>query len=175
MTVRRKHIGRLTQNILLENKIEAAPVDVFAIAEKLSLKVQEQKANDDLSGFLYRNPKENTALIGVNRSHSSERQRFTVAHEVGHFLLHSDERVHVDRGFEIKRRDNKSKEGTDTEEVEANLFAAELLMPADFLIRDLSKMESIDLSNESALKGLAKKYQVSSQALAFRLAYLGFA
>lgn len=174
MTVRRKHISRLARNILLENRIEAAPVDVFQIAMKMGLEVREQKADDDLSGFLYRGQAGNPTWIGINSAHSSQRQRFTIAHEIGHFVLHPTERVHVDKGYEIKRRDNKSKEGTDIEEIESNLFAAELLMPADFLIRDLSQMESIDLSDDNALKELAKRYQVSAQALAVRLAALGF-
>jgi Zn-dependent peptidase ImmA (M78 family) len=116
----------------------------------------------------------NPTWIGINSTHSIQRQRFTVAHEIGHFLLHSTDRVHVDKRYEIKRRDNKSKEGTDVEEMESNLFAAELLMPADFLIRDLSEMKSIDLSDENALKQIAKHYQVSTQALAVRLTALGF-
>lgn len=174
MTVRRKHIGRLAQTILAENKVEAAPVDVFAIAGKLNLDVKKQKADDELSGFLYRNPRENTNLIGVNRLHTGERQRFTVAHEIGHFLLHNEDVVHVDKGQQIKRRDAKSKEGTDVEEMEANLFAAELLMPESFLIRDLAHM-NIDLHNDAAITKLARKYQVSTQALGYRLAYLGFA
>jgi Zn-dependent peptidase ImmA (M78 family) len=82
--------------------------------------------------------------------------------------------VHVDRRYEIQRRDNKSKEGTDNDEKEANLFAAELLMPEEFLHRDLAELGGIDLADETELKKLAVRYQVSPQALAFRLAYLGY-
>jgi Zn-dependent peptidase ImmA (M78 family) len=175
MTVRRKLIRRLTQDIRSKNNVEAAPVDVFGIAHGLGLEIREERTKEELSGFLFRNQKENVAVIGVNSMQSPVRQRFTVAHEIGHFMLHSDDRLHVDKGYEVKLRDQKSKEGTEIDEMEANLFAAELLMPEDFLARDIAEMGSVDLNDEKALKGLAGQYKVSSQALAFRLAYLGYA
>ena len=64
--------------------------------------------------------------------------------------------------------------GEDVEEREANLFAAELLMPAAFLKEDLLGKD-VDLIGDSAfLQRLAKKYDVSVQALTFRLANLGY-
>lgn len=175
MTVRRKLIRRMTQELLARHNVTSAPVDVFQIAKSMDLEIHQEKTDDDLSGFLYRDPKSKRAVIGVNSRHSTVRQRFTVAHEIAHHELHSDDEIHVDKGYEIKLRDGKSKEGTDLEEMEANLFAAELLMPDGFLIRDIAEMGRVDLSSEEALKDLAKRYQVSPQALAFRLAYLGYA
>lgn len=174
MTVRRKLIRRLTQEILAKNNAEAAPVDVLGIAKKMGIEIRAERTHQDLSGFLFRNLKEKVAVIGVNSRQSPFRQRFTLAHEIGHFLLHSDDRLHVDKGYEVKLRDEKSKAGTDIDEMEANLFAAELLMPEHFLARDVGDLGSVDLSDERALKGLAGRYKVSSQALAFRLAYLGY-
>lgn len=172
--VRRKHIRTLTEDLLTEHDITEAAVDVEAIAAALGIRIQKQKASEDMSGFLFRNHQESTVVIGVNSHQSETRQRFTVAHEIGHFLLHADDRMHVDRGYEVKLRDAKSSEGTDVEEKEANLFAAELLMPEKFLERDLAELDGVDLCDEQALKGIAEKYQVSTQALAFRLAYLGY-
>lgn len=173
MTVRRKHIRDLTLEILQKHEVKSAPVDVLKVAQGMGLEVRKHEAEDDISGFLFRDSKHAVGVIGINSRQGLARQRFTVAHEIGHHLLHSHARIHVDRGYEIKHRDNKSKEGTDVDEKEANLFAAELLMPEHFLARDLAKFGSIDLADEEALKDLAKMYKVSPLALAFRLAYLG--
>ena len=58
--------------------------------------------------------------------------------------------------------------------MEANRFAAELLMPIEFLQADLEKSE-FDLADDSELQTLAKRYGVSLQALAIRLNGLGYA
>ncbi len=174
MSVRRKHIGSLVAKLLSEHRISEAPVDVLHIAKRLGLEVRKEAAEGDLSGFLFRNEGNGKAVIGVNRNQHPNRQRFTVAHELGHYLLHSTGRVHVERGYSIKLRDGRSSEGVDEEEKEANLFAAELLMPRRFLTRDISHAASLDLFDEASLSEVAERYKVSTQALAFRLAYLGF-
>ena len=76
--------------------------------------------------------------------------------------------------FRIKLRAGMASQGTDLEEREANLFAAEFLMPLHFIARDLDQIEDLDLEDDALMKGLAKSYGVSVQALTFRLAYLGY-
>ena len=78
----------------------------------------------------------------------------------------------VDRRFQVKLRNRASSEGTDQEEQEANLFAAELLMPASFLEEDLEELDPVDLEDEAVIAMLAKRYKVSTRAMTFRLAYL---
>ena len=83
--------------------------------------------------------------------------------------------MHVDHrevGFQVKLRNERSSDGTDTDEKEANQFAAELLMPVKMLEHDLSH-GGFSLVDEEAISRLAKKYQVSCQALTLRLANLG--
>lgn len=172
--VRRKHIRTLVEKLLAEHRIRSAPVDVSDIASEMGVEVQENPAEDELSGFLYRDRKRNVAVIGVNASHSPARRNFTTAHELGHYLLHDFDDVHVDRQFKVWLRSEVSSQGTDEEEKEANLFAAELLMPAKFIERDVDEIGTIDLMDEEVLKDLAEKYGVSTQAMTFRLAYLGF-
>ncbi len=55
---------------------------------------------------------------------------------------------------------------------EANAFAMELLMPADWLRADIEKMGGIDLTDDAALAKLAKKYRVSPQVMAIRIGEL---
>ena len=127
-----------------------------------------------MSGFLYRDRKRNLAIIGVNADHHEHRQIFTTAHELGHFLLHDFDDLHVDRQLKVWLRSELSSQGIDDEEKEANLFAAELLMPVRFLGEDVDKIGAIDLEDEDVLRRLAKKYGVSTQAMTFRLGYLGY-
>lgn len=174
MAIRRKHIRSLIGRLLETHKIGSAPVAVEEIASALRIQVQYQAAEDELSGFLLRDFSHQKTIIGVNSHHSINRQRFTIAHELGHFLLHEQEKLHVDRQFQIKLRDKNSSNGESEEEKEANLFAAELLMPAHFIQQDLAEVEALDLENDATIAELAKKYQVSTQAIAFRLTYLGY-
>jgi Zn-dependent peptidase ImmA (M78 family) len=60
---------------------------------------------------------------------------------------------------------------TDISEVEANQFAAELLMPLKFLLRDLPEIR-IDFESDEKIASLAKRYGVSAQAMAYRIANL---
>jgi len=174
MAVRRKQIRSLVEQLLKTNRIHAAPVPVEKIAQSLGIEVRREPTDDNLSGFLYRDRKRKTAVVGVNANHPPKRQNFTIGHELGHFLLHEDDKVHVDREFQIKLRSEASSKGVDDEEKESNLFAAELLMPARFLKNDLEKIDAIDLNDEEIIAELAKKYGVSTLAMTFRLTYLGY-
>ncbi|MGD9724443.1 MAG: ImmA/IrrE family metallo-endopeptidase [Pirellulales bacterium] len=175
MMVRRKHVRAAAAELLERFEFEKTPVPVEKVARALGISVQRSPVDDDdLSGFLYRNRKDAITVIGVNESHAKARQRFTIAHEIGHFILHDMDDVHVDRGFSVKLRSGASSEGRNIEEIEANLFAAELLMPKEFLDRDLADIDSVDLVDEEVIADLARRYGVSTQAMTFRLGYLGY-
>lgn len=178
MAIRRKQIRQVVQDILAKHKIKSAPVDVEKIVKALKISISLESVNDELSGFLYRDKKANRAVIGANKAHHENRQRFTIAHELGHFLLHEGETIHLDSGprnsFTINLRNTESAKGEDDDEREANLFAAELLMPADFLAKDLEGQDLDIFEENTFLPELASKYKVSVQALTFRLANLGY-
>ena len=156
--------------------IERSPcthVDVFAVAKSLGVTIAEPIAfeSDQISGFLKRNS-ESIAEIVVNKNHNPERQRFTIAHEIGHFVLHARELLHVDDNVSAQPaffRDAESSKATKLKEIEANQFAAELLMPSDE-IQDLVKQkieagESFDI----AVLELADTYQVSQIAMTIKI------
>jgi len=180
MGVRRKFIRDLAEKLLAEHYPSEAPVDVAGIAEHYDIEVKLERVDDDLSGFLYRDDTGH-AIIGANRNHHENRRRFTIAHELGHYLLHEAERVHLDSrasGYALQLRSPESATGENVNEREANLFAAELLMPAKFLAKDL-RAHNVDLLDDDQnalkmLKSLAKKYKVSVQALTIRLNNLGY-
>lgn len=174
MMVRRKHIRGVVDKLLAQCNVQFAPVPVEEIARTLGARVERSPAEDDLSGFLYRDRQSQTTVIGVNTNHHPNRQNFTVAHELGHLLLHEGDGVHVDRRFQVKLRNRASSEGTNIEEKEANLFAAEILMPLEFIQEDLAEIDAVDLEDETVIAKLARRYGVSTQAMIFRLGYLGY-
>jgi len=175
MLIRRKLIRERAVGVLDRFNVRKAPVDVEKLAERLGAKVAMEPAPDELSGFLLRDPRKNVVIIGVNANHHENRQRFTIAHECGHLLLHEGDELHVDKqgsGYQVNLRDGESSSGKNVDEMEANLFAAELLMPVGFLDADLAKKVPLNVDDDKIIE-LAEKYKVSVQALALRLKYLG--
>jgi Zn-dependent peptidase ImmA (M78 family) len=174
---RRNYIRAKIEALLQESNVTERRVPVERIAERYGIDIRREAIDDEaISGFIARQSGRN-AIIGVNNIHSSTRQRFTIAHELGHFFLHGDQgqqEVHIDRTqqFQVKLRGPASSQGVDNEEMEANLFAAELLMPARFLVRDFQGFDPTDEDDET-VADLAEKYGVSEQAMSIRLAYLG--
>jgi len=173
MAVRRRKIRELVETILREAKVTEAPVPVWEIARAKGARIAVDSLEGDMSGFFFRDS--NQKVIGVNTQHASVRQNFTIAHELGHLLLHDQEELHVDRAFPtVRLRDDVSSKGVDDAEKEANLFAAELLMPHKLLQSDLAGRTPLDLYDENFVPELATKYGVSVQAFMFRLQYLGY-
>jgi Zn-dependent peptidase ImmA (M78 family) len=177
MGIRRKQIRAVVEDLLEKLGLERGPVPVDKIATSLGIEITLDEVDDGLSGFLLRDKKVGRTVIGANKSHHKNRQRFTIAHELGHYLLHEGELVHLDEelgSFAVDFRDHVSSKGEDVNEKEANYFAAELLMPAKFLKQDLEGKHFDLLGDSAALEGMAKRYKVSLQALTFRLTNLGY-
>ncbi len=167
----RDNARRNAQALLDRFSIEAAPVPVERIARSLGIRVEYAPLDDELSGLAH--IRDDVPIIGVNALHASTRQRFTLAHELAHIRLHRDElevAVHVDRGS--LRRDGLAAQGVDPIEIEANAFAAELLMPVCLLILELER-HPVDLEDDDAVDALAKRFRVSEAAMRYRLTSLG--
>lgn len=166
LRVRYPRINRLVDDLLNDHHVSKPPVPVDKIAESCGFEISYKRLQDDLAGFLLR--KEERKVIGVNASHSKHRRRFTIAHECGHALLHEGEELHVDHSFKINLRSTLSATATDIEEIEANAFAAALLMPEKLLRRELATA-GIDVQDDEEIRRLAKLYDVSPQSMSFRV------
>jgi Zn-dependent peptidase ImmA (M78 family) len=145
-------------------------VDVEGVARTLGLAVVRMALGDDISGMLV--TKGGKTTICIAKDQHSNRQRFTIAHEIGHHRLRhlfAGEHVHVDR---VIMRNARSSEGTDLREIEANQFAASLLMPEEMVHHHLHALKSHYV--EDVVRQLAKQFKVSEQAMAFRLSDLGY-
>tara|TARA_Y100000114_G_scaffold155435_1_gene179602 strand:- start:11536 stop:12066 length:531 start_codon:yes stop_codon:yes gene_type:complete len=154
------------------------PVNVEWLSKSLGIEVKRDDLSElSLSGFaVHKNGKR---YIGVHGEEPLARQRFTIAHELGHLFLHKNESVSYDQGGMMLFREEHAGNGGDAKEVEANKFAAELLMPEAELREDTSKEGSFDLINRTSatdeiIARLAEKYEVSEQAMTIRLTTLYF-
>lgn len=178
MLVRRKLIANTVGDLLKKWKINKLPINVCAIAEKENIKIVEDEHKDEsLSGFIFIDNEKK--IIGINSKNSKknkERKRFTVAHELGHYFLHTfgNSKTYVDtrESVGIRFRDHESSKGTNIEEVEANLFAAELLMPLNFLQQEIDKAKPLSCVEE-LIEKMASKFEVSQQAMTIRLSSIG--
>lgn len=167
----RRHLAeRLARKLLSDNAIVGPPVDVIELARRAGAKVEFTPFEDDVSGILLNRP--GNIVIGVNKKHATTRQRFTVAHEIGHLLLHHETpTVHIDNIAVSFRATGRTEVG-DYREIEANAFAAELLIPREVIAIDLHG-RAIDPQDDLAMKELADRYGVSAAALNIRLVELG--
>ena len=171
MSVRRKKISEEVEKLIQDNRVTGPPVPVERIARGLA-QLRFSPLDDELAGMVY--VKDGTPIIGVNSLHHPNRQRFTIGHECGHFVLHRAKitrEVHVDKEFPMLRRDSVSAAGIDEMEIEANLFAAELLMPKDYLMEALGALGNkfLDIEDDVTVSALAKRFRVSPSAMRFRL------
>lgn len=147
----------------------SSPVPVEKIIKRRDIRIQFSPLDQELSGMAL--VKDGVAVIGVNALHHPNRQRFTMAHELGHHIMHRDlidGTVHIDKGFAILRRDTLAAQGTDKMEIEANAFASELLIPK-YLLEPVIGTGDIDLDDVDRLQSIAKKFKVSLSALQYRL------
>jgi Zn-dependent peptidase ImmA (M78 family) len=86
--------------------------------------------------------------------------------------LHKDEELHVDERAPVRFRDEESSLATNSDEIEANQFASELLMPTHLVREEIKKLPK-DIDAEHAVSMLAERFQVSEQAAMLRLIRLG--
>lgn len=157
--------------LLDELAIGTVPVDVDAVARGLGLIVTRERLAPDLSGLLIRQPGQQP-VVGVNNAHHPRRQRFTVAHEIGHYHLAHKGDVIVD-GITVNRRDGVSSTAAVRDERDANAFAAALLMPAEHLQASVLRLAAKNYSQSRIVAELARVFEVSEQAMNYRLVNLG--
>ncbi len=141
-------IRKQAERALADAGITNPPVRLSRLAEYYVFQIQEKDWPEKYEGRLERRSR----LICVNKSHRRTKKRFTIAHEFGHYFLHHDVEIFVD---------DDMRDPSDEREKDANKFAAELLMPKDWIKRDYQLLHDA--------KSLEKKYEVSEQAMWIRL------
>ena len=151
------------------------PVDPAFHAEAHGAQVRTKPMEPSTSGMLLR-PEDGSVWIVVNSTHSDNRRRFSIAHELGHLLLHPSTDAYVDSfgtAIGVNLRDERAARGTNRFEIEANAFAASLLMPEP-LVREMVVSLPAGGDPEDEVAELAEQFGVSEQAMTYRLTNLGF-
>ncbi len=183
MTRRSPNARRAEQRateLIAQQGIVSPPVPVEEICQRLGLHVVYESLPFDTSSVLIRQPN-GRQVIGVNARHALKRQRFSLAHELGHALLHvsdqpprGDEAV-VSRPLEVLFRDGLAGQGTDQIEIAANNFAAALLMPVSLVRAQFQKRWNHTTTKrlDDVISSLADDFDVSEQAMRYRLVNLG--
>ncbi|WP_053323268.1 ImmA/IrrE family metallo-endopeptidase [Komagataeibacter europaeus] len=157
------NVATITPFDIAKCYMKKAPTDLMGMASALGIRVDNNATFEDknLSGSIKR-CRDGSYQIAINGSDSEQRKRFTLAHELAHFMLHRDIIDSVGLVDDAMYRSGASA----TEEYQANSLAAELLMPKD-LVRLFWK------------KGLCGIYQLggafdaSPDAVKIRLRQLG--
>lgn len=157
------------EELLQRLGLSVPPVPVERVARECGAHLAFEHLDGDLSGLLFRG--EERTVIGVNSAHAQVRQRFTIAHEIGHMLMHEGKPMFVDKLVRVNLRDSDSSLGSIQEEKEANAFAAALLMPRSMIEASLTKDRQV--KGDALIDGLAEQFEVSRQAMEYRLINLG--
>jgi Zn-dependent peptidase ImmA (M78 family) len=145
---------------ILEQFTNELPVKVGALAQALGLKVVVATLPMSISGLI--KPGDDGYIVKVNRFESKERQRFTIAHEIAHYLIHRD---HIRSGI-VDSVLYRSKLSSRTE-AEANKLAADIIMPMGLVSKHLTELTATDRGDE--IGALSELFNVSRQAMEIRL------
>lgn len=171
------------ENFFDENKIEdlANPVrnileldgKVFEIAtalKKTGFSIYMTDMERDLSGMIGCDEKlketyESKRVILINKNESMEHQRFTMAHELAHYIFdYKGETFYSAYRLSASKLLKNNKE-----EKRANRFAAALLMPKDYFINSFKSLKSLNYSLDQSISMLSKEYCVPKTAVGLRI------
>jgi Zn-dependent peptidase ImmA (M78 family) len=163
-----ENLNDMVEKTLRETDTYRVPVPIQLVAQRLNLGTEALPLRD-FSGMLI--AKGNRGAIGYNSAHARVRQRFTISHEIAHFILHAEQdgkaRLFVDKHVAFRTDANLLVQG-DHENVEANRFGSALLMPKELVLNEIRNRD-LNLDDEDAINYLAKHFWVSSAAMANRL------
>lgn len=173
--MRKQTVESRAAALLKEHSIAAPPVPVEQLARSLGARLSFEPFDDDMSGMLYRDG--DRAIIGINSAHAQTQQRFSIAHEIGHLLLHEGRPMFVDKSVRVNWRNADAALGEISEEVDANTFAASLLMPTALVKAAITRIvrQNDRIDTETLIRELADRFRVSQQAMEYRLVNVGIA
>lgn len=151
-----------------EYGLTALPIDLEKVASGLGATVVPQPAPAELSGILLR--RDGQPVLGLNADAHPHRQRFALAHLIGHLHLHRGREMILDTVARY-RHGNLSSMPTDREEAEANRFAGALLAP-EAIVRRMAAEADFDTPAQ-LVDLLAPRFEMTTTAMAYRLITLG--
>lgn len=141
------------------------PLPIEEIALSVGIQDIQEIQSDRFEGVLVSRPDKSAGFINVNKNiRETTRRRFTIAHELGHFLITTHKNKYSCNSYDLNNYNDKSS----PQENEANRFAAELLMPRQYFSAEIdNKTPSYDL-----IQSLTSKFESSLQSTLIRFTEL---
>lgn len=155
------------------------PIDVQGIIKYLDIKLNKKPnfKKIKLDGMISIKDKEPEIWINPMKTSMKERIRFTLAHELGHFMLHiaPENNLTEDRSIEDTEITYYRDDNWDHIEMEANNFASQLLMPSSMITKETKKIlnKNDDFSKDEIIESLSSTFDVSKTAMKYRLKKMG--
>lgn len=154
---------KTAEEVLKENFITKPPIPVEELVKNYGYQIIEIKLAPNIAGFV----DTKGHIIYINNSDSETRKAFTIAHELGHIKLHSEElEKNPDMGILYRRP--LGKKDDDQKEQEANYFAASLLVPESMCKEILEKYKDV-ITEENKIEFLSTLFGVSQEVVGYRL------
>lgn len=152
------------QREILERYMSERPVKLGQLAKELGISIKVSSLGTGFSGQISRAG--NGYVVKVNRNEARERQRFTIGHELAHYLLHRDVIDSSPNGITdtVLYRSGAPEQI----EYEANRLAADIVMPMDLIEKELNE-EFGGVVTEATIEALANRFEVSKAAMEIRL------
>lgn len=150
---------RASEELLAQGRVTQPPVPIDRLARECGVHVLPAALPDEVSGVLLF--VDSNVVIGFNETHHLVRQRFTIAHELGHYILSHHDHFHIDLADAHGNPPGYNWQDERT----ANEFAAAALMPSEMVTRYYE--------TDAGLEKLARRFKVSREAMGWRLVSLG--
>lgn len=146
----------MARKVIKDYKLAEVPTDLTRVSQKLGLKYIELNDPEGIDGAIIE-IESKPAIAFLNKAKPIQRQRFTLAHELGHIFLKHSKRDLYDAEDSRDIGEELTDQSKPPKEKEADTFASELLIPYD----KLKKYEA-DINDIAKLAGI---FQVSKQAM----------
>ena len=149
---------------ILSRFLAQRPIPLGRLAAELGVPIKVASLGTGISGQISR--EDAGYVIRVNRNEARERQRFTIGHEIAHFLLHREVIDSSPNGITdtVLYRSGAPQQI----EFEANRLAADIVMPMDLVEKELQEGFG-GVVTEATIEALASRFEVSKAAMEIRL------
>lgn len=165
----RKFINSLSEDIIELYNIPIPIYDIEAVVNDIGGKINNRNMNEnDSDGFIIKEG--NTFVISIDPLQDEKRNRFTIAHELGHLFLHMGYKIN-DQLWAEQDESPYYRNGSSEKEYQANEFAAALLMPKD---KYKEVMDKYSNGSKVSTSKIAEYFHVSIDAASNRGKFLGY-
>lgn len=139
---------------IIKDNQKSCPVRITAITEEYGIDVYNSSMSRNISGAIIKEG--DKYVIYVNDKHPKNRQRFTIAHEIAHYILHKEK-----IGDNLTDNAMYRSKLSNVFERQANILASEILMPVNFVMQFIEENKSVS--------EMAILFKVSEEAMRIRL------